>query len=288
MSPADTPRNPVSNVILHTRPIPSTGEEIPIIGLGTWRVFDVGRKADERKPLEQCVAYLAAEGRCVIDSSPMYGRAEDVVGEVVETLAVRERLFIATKVWTTGEERGVEQMRASLRKLRVDHVDLMQVHNLVDTGTHLETLRRWKGEGLTRYVGVTHYAARSHADVVRVLQREPVDFVQINYSVDEREAERTVLPIAADRGIAVIVNRPFASGGTLTRLRRTPLPPFAEALECTSWAQLLLKFVVSHTAVTCTIPATADPAHLRDNVAAGSGPLPDAATRHEIARAARS
>jgi diketogulonate reductase-like aldo/keto reductase len=216
----------------------------------------------------------------------MYGRAESVVGQLTSARGLRPRLCIATKVWTSGRQRGIDQMRDSMRKLCVSQVDLMQVHNLVDVSTHLATLRDWKADGLVRYVGVTHYVSSSHAEVTRIVRRDPIDFVQINYSVTEREAEHTVLPAAADRGVAVIVNRPFATGGALGRLRRAALPPWASEIDCTSWAQLLLKFVVSHPAVTCVIPATANAEHLRDNMRAGEGRMPDAAMREEIARLA--
>jgi diketogulonate reductase-like aldo/keto reductase len=195
-------------------------------------------------------------------------------------------MFIATKVWTQGQRRGVEQMRDSMRKMRVDRIDLMQVHNLVDTAAHLDTLRRWKLDGLVRYVGVTHYSERAQADVISVLRQEALDFVQINYSVAERDAERSILPLAAERGIAVIANRPLAAGAALGPLRGRPLPEWASELGCTTWSQLLLKFVVSHPSVTCAIPATAKVGHLRDNMQAALGPMPDASLRERIARAA--
>lgn len=269
-----------------TRPIPSSGERIPAIGLGTWRAFDVGRGGAARAPLERCVAELADLGGAMIDSSPMYGRAEGVVGEIVSALGVRERLFIATKVWTSGKRQGIDQMTESMRKLRVDRVDLMQVHNLVDASTHLATVRAWKADGLVRYIGITHYTASAHAEVARLMERETLDFVQINYSVAERDAEQLILPLAVERGIAVIVNRPLVGGAALGRLRTRPLPQCASDLGCNSWAQLMLKYVISHPAITCAIPATSNVEHLRDNVEAGRDPLPDANMRDEIVRAA--
>jgi diketogulonate reductase-like aldo/keto reductase len=260
---------------------------IPVVGLGTWQTFDVGHAAADRTPLEEAVASLATIGGGVIDSSPMYGRAEDVVGTAVAKLGVRDRLFIATKVWTSGRRRGIVQMEDSLRKLRADPVDLIQVHNLVDVHTHLETLRQWKASGRVRYVGITHYTARSHAEVARVLETEPVDFVQINYSVGEREAEHGILPLATERGVAVIANRPFGEGRLLGALRGKAVPDWAPEIGCTTWAQLLLKFVISHPAVTCAIPATAKPHHLRDNLRAGLEPLPDPTLRDRIAASAR-
>jgi len=222
----------------------------------------------------------------MIDSSPMYGRAEEVVGEVLTSLGLGDRMFIATKVWTQGQKRGVEQMKSSMRKLRVSAIDLIQVHNLVDTTAHLETFREWKAEGLVRYIGITHYSDQAHADVARVMRQEQIDFVQINYSVAERGAERSILPLAAERGIAVIANRPLAVGAALGPLRGRPVPEWAGELGCTTWPQLLLKFVVSHPSVTCAIPATANIDHLRDNMRAAVGPMPDASLRDRIARAA--
>lgn len=270
-----------------SRPIPSTGEQLPVIGLGTWQTFDVGPARADRAPLQECVSTLAAGGGHMIDSSPMYGRAEEVVGDVVETLGVRDQVFIATKVWTSGKRRGIDQMTESLRKLGTRTVDLMQVHNLLDVTTHLETLREWKADGRVRYIGITHYAAQAHAEVARVMERASVDFVQINYSVAEREAERRIFPLAAERGIAVIVNRPFGEGAVLGTVAKRKLPAFASEIDCQTWAQLLLKFVVSHPAVTCAIPATSDPVHLRDNLGAGEGRLPEASLREMIAAAAR-
>jgi diketogulonate reductase-like aldo/keto reductase len=270
-----------------SRTIPSSGETIPVLGLGTWQTFDV-RSAADRAPLEQCLAEFSTVPGGMIDTSPMYGRSEDVIGELMTKLGVRDRLFVATKVWTSGKKRGVDQMEQSMKKLRVSRVDLMQVHNLVDAATHLETIRAWKQEGRIRYIGVTHYTAGHHDDVVRVLESEPVDFVQINYSVAEREADRTVLPLAADRGIAVIVNRPFGGGNVLGRLSSKPVPSWSSDIDCSTWAQLLLKYVISHPAVTCVIPATSKVDHLRDNMRAAHGPMPDAAMRDEIVAAARA
>ena len=270
------------------RSIGPTRELIPILGLGTWQTFDVGGSPRERATLESCVAALASAGGRVIDSSPMYGRAEGVVGDIVAALGIRERLFIATKVWTSGRRRGIDQMTESMRKLRVTQVDLMQVHNLVDVRTHLETLRDWKADGRVRYVGVTHYTARAHREVATLLENEPVDFVQINYAVTEREAEQRILPMALERGIGVIANRPFGAGDALGVVRGRPVPPWASELGCTTWAQLLLKFVVSHPAVTCAIPATSSLTHLQDNLQAGAPPMPDEAMRQRIASAFES
>lgn len=269
------------------RPIPSSGEALPVIGLGTWQTFDVGPSPAQRAPLAEVLRGFLELGGRLVDSSPMYGRSEEVVGELTASLGARERLFVATKVWTEGARAGIAQMEDSMRKLRADPVDLMQVHNLVDVDTHLDTLRDWKQAGRVRYVGVTHYTAGAHQAVARLIAMRPVDFVQINYSVGEREAERRLLPLARERRVAVIVNRPFGGGALLGRLRGRPLPAWAAEIGCTSWAQLLLKFVIAHPAVTCAIPATSRVAHLRDNMAAGRGRLPDEGLRARIAAAAQ-
>jgi diketogulonate reductase-like aldo/keto reductase len=268
---------------LITREIPSSGERLPVIGLGTWQTFDVGRGAAARAPLVEVLSGFVQRGGRLIDSSPMYGASEEVVGDIAAQLGARPKLFVATKVWTSGKQRGVEQMEDSMRKLRADPIDLMQVHNLVDVTTHLATLADWKRNGRVRHIGVTHYTASSHDNVARVLEANPVDFVQINYSVGERDAERRLLPLARERGIAVIANRPFAGGDLFQRLRSRPLPAWAAEIDCDSWAQVLLKFVVSHPAVTCAIPATSRLAHLADNMKAGIGRLPDERLRARIA-----
>jgi diketogulonate reductase-like aldo/keto reductase len=269
---------------LHARRIPSSGETLPVIGLGTWQTFDVGAGQAERAPLADVLSAFSSLGGRLIDSSPMYGRSEEVAGELTARLGLRDKLFIATKVWTQGKSTGIRQMEDSMRKLRARPIDLMQVHNLVDVQTHLATLRDWKKQGLVRYIGVTHYTAGSHAEVARVLQSEAVDFVQINYSAGEREAEQRLLPLAQERGVAVIANRPFAGGEVIRRMRDRPLPPWAAEIDCSSWAQILLKFVIGHPAITCAIPATSKLAHLRDNMAAGSGRLPDGKLRELIVR----
>ena len=273
---------PTDSARLITRPIPSSGEQLPVVGIGTWQTFDVGASAAERTPLEEVISTFVELGGKIIDSSPMYGASEEVVGQIVDKLGVREKLFIATKVWTSGKARGVEQMRDSMQKLRVKQMDLMQVHNLVDVDAHLATLADWKRQGRVRYVGVTHYTAGSHDGVARVVEKHELDFIQINYSVGEREAERRLLPLAKERGVAVIANRPFAGGDLFRRLRSKPVPAWAAEVDCDSWAQLLLKFVISHPAMTCAIPGTSKAAHLRDNMKAAMGRLPDEAMRKRI------
>ncbi len=268
--------------VLTARKIPASGEMLPVIGLGTWQTFDVGMSPTERAPLAAVLREFVALGGTLIDSSPMYGRSESVAGELIADVSVREKFFIATKVWTSGKTAGITQMQESMAKLRAKPIDLMQVHNLLDVDTHLATLNDWKRQGATRYVGVTHYTPSAYEAVAKVISTHKVDFLQINYSVGEREAEQRLLPLARERGIAVIINRPFAGGELLRRLRGTPLPAWASEISCTSWAQVLLKFVLAHPAVTCVIPATSKVEHLRDNMAAGSGLMPDEKMRAKI------
>ena len=264
------------------RAIPSSGETIPAVGLGTWQAFDVG-DATRRAPQREVLRRFVELGGRVVDSSPMYGAAESAVGDLAAELGVRDSLWIATKVWTTGRAAGIAQMERSLQLLRGKRLDLLQVHNLVDWQTQLATLRDWKDAGRIRYLGVTHYSAAGHDALERVMRSEPLDFVQLNYSPAEPQAERRLLPLARERGIAVLVNRPLAQGALLTRMRGRPLPPWARELACASWAQLILKWIVAHAAVTCVIPATSRVPHLEDNMRAGDGPLPDAPTRRRIA-----
>jgi len=264
------------------RAIPSSGESIPVIGLGTARTFDVGASDSVRAPLREVLKRFVECGGAVVDSSPMYGRAEGVVGDLAAELEVQGKLFYATKVWTSGQESGVQQMQESLRRMRVQRMDLMQIHNLQDLQTHTRTLATWKREGLVRYVGITHYHAGAHDDLERLIRSKHYDFVQVNYSIDEREADRRLLPAAQEAGVAVLVNRPFGAGGLFRRVRATPLPGWAAEIGCASWAQIFLKWIVSHPAVTCAIPATSNPEHLVDNMAAGLGVQPDAGMRRKM------
>jgi diketogulonate reductase-like aldo/keto reductase len=257
---------------------------MPVIGLGSWKVFDVGASTSVRKGPKAVLAEFRKLGGKLIDASPMYGRSEEVIGDLARELGLTDELFMATKVWTTGREKGIDQMQESMRRMGVTRMDLMQVHNLLDVDTHLATLAEWKAEGLVRYVGITHYTASAHAEVGRVLDRHAVDFLQINYSVIEREVERWLLPMCRERGIAVIANRPFATGELTQALRRATLPAIATELQCASWGELLLKFVISHPAITCAIPATGSVEHLRQNMSAGSEPLPTDQQRREIVR----
>jgi diketogulonate reductase-like aldo/keto reductase len=267
-----------------TRPIPSSKERLPVIGLGTWQTFDVGAAESARKPLGDVLSLFVELGGTVVDSSPMYGRSESTLGDLAVKLGLGDKLFMATKVWTAGRNAGIEQMQDSERKLR-GKVDLMQVHNLVDADTHLDTLRRWKGEKRIRYIGITHYTAGAYAELETYMRRPGIDFVQLNYSLAEREAEQRLLPLAKERGIAVLANRPFGSGSLFRESRNKRVPGFAKDLGATSWAELFLKFVVSHPAVTCAIPATSKTEHLRQNMNAGRTPLPDEPMRKKIAAA---
>ena len=266
------------------RPIPSTGERLPVIGLGTSGTFDVGSDPEERKPLTEVLAILRESGGKVLDTSPMYGRAEQVAGELIQSTGSRPNVFLATKVWTTGAAAGLEQIETSMRLLRSPTLDLVQVHNLVDLDTQLATLRELKKQGRVRYIGVTHYTVASHEELERVLTRESIDFVQFNYSIATRNAERRLLPMAGERRVAVLVNRPFEDGALFGRVRGKALPPWAAEIDCATWAQFFLKFILGHPSVTCIVPATASPRHMRDNAAAGVGRMPDAAMREQMAR----
>lgn len=266
------------------RPIPKTGEKLPAVGLGTYRVFDLDRSnpAEWEKAREALRRFAALGGR-VVDSSPMYGRAEAAIGELLAEAKLSDDLFLATKVWIEGRDAGVEQMGSSFAKLRTQRLDLMQVHNLLDAKTHLKTLAAWKREGKVRYVGVTHWRDGAHDELAAAIAEHDLDFVQLNYSVGERAAESRLLPAAADRGLAVLVNRPFGAGGLFQRTAGKALPEWAGELGARSFAQLFLKYVLSHPAVTAAIPASRNPEHVADNLGAMTGPLPDAAGRKRIA-----
>ena len=263
------------NSLMNTRKIPATGEPLPVIGVGTWQTFDVGASPAERAPRAEVLKVLFEAGGSVIDSSPMYGRAEAVVGDLLADAGTRAKAFLATKVWTHGRKEGIAQMEQSMKRLRTDKSDLMQIHNLVDWETHLPTLKAWKAEGRIRLIGITHYAASAHGTLEAVLQLGGFDFVQVDYALDDRGAERRLLGFARDNGVAVMVNQPFGGGGLLKKLSSRPLPAWAKDIGCTSWAQILLKFVLAHPAVTCVIPGTSNPAHMRDNAQAGFGAYPD-------------
>lgn len=270
------------------RAIPGSGELLPVVGVGTWQSFDVAEDAASRAPLREVLAATVASGARVIDSSPMYGRSEQVVGDLVAEIAFERKpsppFFLATKVWTSGREVGIRQMEQSFSRLRTRRVDLMQVHNLVDVTTHTKTLQAWKAEGRIRYLGITHYTTGAYAELEKLIKTGVYDFLQINYSLAEREAERRLLPLAQERRIAVLVNRPFAEGALFARVKGKPLPEWAAELGARSFAQLFLKWILGHAAVTCVIPASAKAAHAKDNLGAGTGLMPGAAQRERVAR----
>lgn len=264
------------------KPIPSSGERLPVIGMGSWLTFDVGDNVRARAVRTQVLQTFFDHGGALIDSSPMYGSSQEVIGHALAQVRNRSALFSATKVWILGKGFGIRQMEDARRLWGVPRFDLMQVHNLLDWETHLETLKAWKAEGRVRYIGVTTSHGRRHDDMAQVMQSEPLDFVQFTYNILDREAEQRLLPLAAERGIAVIVNRPFQRGSLFGRVRGMPLPPWAAEFDCRNWAQYLLKFVVSHPAVTCAIPATSRVDHMVENMGAGLGRLPDAAMRRRM------
>jgi diketogulonate reductase-like aldo/keto reductase len=265
-----------------TRPIPATGEPLPVIGVGTWQVFHVGSAEAERAPLRAVLRMLFDHGGAMIDSSPMYGPAESVTGDLLAEMGARDRAFLATKVWTEGRERGEAQMRQSMARFRTGTIDLMQIHNLVDWRTHLKTLTAWKDAGTIRYTGITHHTESAFDALARIMGDETVDFVQLPYSIGMRAAENRLLPLAAERGMAVIVNRPFEGGTIFRAVRGRPLPEWTAEFDCGSWAQFFLKFILSHPAVTCAIPGTGREDHMRDNLAAGMGRLPDSDHRRRM------
>ncbi len=266
------------------RKIPKSGEALPAVGLGSSRTFDVGTAAAERSAQREVLKLFVEQGGRVVDSSPMYGEAEDVIGDLAAELGVSAQLFLATKVWTSGREAGIRQMEESFKLLRAKRMDLMQVHNLSDWKTQLKTLREWKAQGRIRYIGITHYTESAYEELAQVMQSEDIDFVQFNYSIAERAAEKRLLPLAHERRIAVLVNRPFARSGLFEKVRGKELPPWAGEIDCNSWAQFFLKFILGHPAVTCAIPATSKAKHLVDNMQAGLGRQPDAAMRERMAR----
>lgn len=264
------------------RPIPATGEQIPVVGMGSWITFNIGDDPYQRAERRQVLEHFFARGGRLIDSSPMYGSAEEVLGDLLGQVPGSRNLFAATKVWMPGRWAGVKQMEYSRRLWGVARFDLMQVHNLLDWENHLETLEAWKQEGRIRYLGVTTSHGRRHEELEKLLLREPLDFVQFTYNVLDREAEQRLLPLAAERGVAVIINRPFQGGSLFGLVRGKPLPAWAQEFDCGNWAQFFLKFVVSHPAVTCAIPATSNPAHMQENMGAAYGRLPDAGLRRRI------
>ncbi|MDH3638922.1 MAG: aldo/keto reductase [Gammaproteobacteria bacterium] len=268
--------------VVNKKPIPATGEEVPIIGMGTWQTFDVGGDEKARSNLTRVLQAFFDHGGGVIDSSPMYGSSEQVVGDLLNEVGGKEALFAATKVWTRGRQAGIDQMRRSMQRMGVGVFDLMQIHNLVDWETHWETLKTWKAEGKVRYVGITTSHGRAHSELEQILATQPFDFVQFTYSLANRTVEERLLPIAQERGVATLINRPYQGGSLFRRVKGKPLPAWAGEFDCESWGQFFLKFVVSHPAVTCAIPATSKVRHMVDNMQAGAGRLPDAKTREKM------
>lgn len=272
------PANPV------TRTIPSSGEAIPVIGMGSSRTFDVALDSEIMEQLTEVMRIFFAGRGALVDSSPMYGNAEAVLGRILSKLDHPAGLFAATKVWTYGAEAGIEQMRESGRRMGVETFDLMQIHNLRDWKVHLPTLRRWKDEGRIRYLGITTSHQRYHGELEAIMRQEPLDFVQFSYNIENRLAEQRLLPLAAERGIATLINRPYQRGELFRKTRDKPLPALATELGCESWGQFFLKFLLGHPAVTCLIPATSKPHHMRDNMGANFGFVPDEAQRLEMIR----
>lgn len=278
---------PAASTLLR-RAVPKSGEQLPVIGLGTYQVFDVAPAAPAMSELKEVLTTFVAGGGSLVDSSPMYGRAEAVVGELSAALGARDALFLATKVWTSGRQAGIRQMQDSLRLMRTVRIDLMQIHNLLDLATHLTTLREWKAAGTIRYLGITHYHAGAYRELERLLKTRDYDFVQFNYSLAERDAEQSLLAVAAETGTAVIINRPFAQGELFGKVRGKALPAWAAEFDCDSWAQFFLKYIVAHPAVTCVIPGTGKVRHMADNLRAGAGRLPDERLRRRMVELVQS
>lgn len=258
------------------RKIGNHRESIPCVGLGTWQTFDVGSNAAEREPLKQVLQKLIDSGASVVDSSPMYGSSEQVVGDLSSELKLNQNLFIATKVWTTGKNAGIDQMNTSMRLLRRQTIDLMQVHNLMDWEIHLKTLQQWKEEGKIRYIGLTHYTDSAHERLQKIISNNKIDFIQINYSMNSRNAEKNLLPAAKDLGVAVLINRPFDEGSLFRMTKGKTVPEWAKEFDCTTWGSFFLKYILANPAVTCVIPGTSNPKHLADNLSAGMGRFPEA------------
>lgn len=283
--PASNAQQPVAQpgpLIQRRIPKSKSGDALPVVGIGTYQTFDVGTRAPELAELKQVLLDFAAAGGTVLDSSPMYGEAERVVGDLTQELGTREKYFFATKVWTSGQQAGVRQMEQSLKLMRTARMDLMQIHNLLDLDAHTRTLRDWKASGKIRYMGITHYHAGAHAELEKLIKTNTYDTVQFNYSMTEREAEARLLPACADAGVAVIINRPFAQANLFGRVKGKALPPWCADFDCNSWAQFFLKYLLGHPAVTCVIPGTRRVTHLADNLRAGMGRLPDAAQRKRM------
>lgn len=275
---------PMENNLIRRR-IPRTQESVTAIGVGTWETFDVDSSlTQELEPLREVLTLFAGKGGNVIDTSPMYGFAERNVGNLSTEAGINSQLFIATKVWTSGKENGIAQMKDSLQKLKRNKIDLMQIHNLVDWKTHIKTLREWKEKGTIRYIGITHYRENAYPEMETIMKSEPIDFIQVNYNLVDRKAADRLLPLAAEKGLGVIVSQPFGYGRLFDRVKSKALPEWAAEFDCRSWAQFFLKYIISHPAVTCAIPGTGLPAHMLDNIQAAYGRLPDEATRERMVK----
>ena len=268
--------------MLKRRILSSATETLPVVGLGTWIQFDVGDSETDRQPLREVLQHMVEQGGTLIDSSPMYGKAETVVGDLTAETGLAEKFFYATKVWTNGEQNGIAQMQSSLHKMRRAKMDLMQIHNLLDWEIHLKTLRKWKEEGKLRYIGITHYTVGSHEQLEKIIRSEKIDFVQFNYSIRVRNAENSLLRAAQDNGVSVIINEPFEKGSLFNAVKDKPLPEWAADYDIGSWSQFFLKYILAHPAVTCVIPGTSNPVHLVDNMGAGFGRLPDEAGKKKM------
>jgi aryl-alcohol dehydrogenase-like predicted oxidoreductase len=264
------------------RKVPSTGESLPIIGIGTARRYEAVSTEAERAPLREVLRQFKAMGGRVIDTAPSYGTAETVVGDLMTELKSRESLFIATKLGARGGDAGIEQLEQSFKRLRTATIDLIAVHNLQDTQTQLRTLRQWKQAGRIRYVGITTSFERQHSEFAQTMRAEALDFIQVDYALDNRIAGQRILPLAADRGMGVMINLPFGRGRLFTAVQGKSLPPWASECDCSSWGQFFLKYIVSHPAVTCALPGTAKVEYLVDNLGAARGRLPDAAMRRRM------
>jgi len=277
------PRTPAGNERIQQRIIPSTEEKLPIIGLGTWQTFDVGSSESELEPLREILKIMHEVGATVVDSSPMYGRSEEVIGNLTSEVPFGNSFFYATKVWISGRENGLRQMKSSFQKMNRSRMDLMQIHNLLDYKAHMPVLREWKASGKCRYIGITHYTESAHRELETVMRSEHVDFIQCNFSIDDRAAEDRLLPSATDNGVAVLINRPFGGGNLFQKTSRAAIPDWAKEWGIQSWAQFFLKYVVSHPSVTCALAGTSKPKHARDNFEAGFGVLPDSIGRKRMA-----
>lgn len=262
--------------------IPSSGQQIGVVGLGTWQTFDVGNDVNSRKPLKEVLKVLVQNGGSLVDSSPMYGSSEKVVGDLVDELDFKSSIFTATKVWTSGKQNGIDQMKKSIDLMRSNPMDLMQIHNLQDWKTHIKTLYDWKEQGLVKHIGITHYLNSSHDTLEKIIKAENIDFVQLNYSINERNAEKSLLDTARDNQVAVLTNRPYDGGNLFRVTKGMTLPAWSSEFDCKSWGQFFLKYLLSHPSVTCVIPGTSKAHHMLDNMGAGLGSLPSLAQREKM------